>query len=217
MLILPSIAMLAGYLAIAGERESGTVRFLLGYPTSRATVVFGKAASRFAIVATRIVAGLAVGTGIASIRYPHVSVGGLVAFAVLTLVFAAAFVGIAIGLSAAVASRARTMAGVIGCYVLFTRFWSYFSPVTVPDVIALLLGQVGAELPAWLHEVLLMATLPVAYLHGVEAVVGVETDFRAPDVTGIGGRPAALLGILLAWATVPVTHGYHRFRRADIG
>jgi len=60
-LLVPVIGLLAGYKAIAGERESGSLKFLLGLPHSRRDVVLGKVIGRAAVVTVAILIGFAVG------------------------------------------------------------------------------------------------------------------------------------------------------------
>ena len=45
-MLVPILALVAAYLAIAGERESGSLRLLLGLEPSRGTVVVGKFVER---------------------------------------------------------------------------------------------------------------------------------------------------------------------------
>ena len=62
--LLPIVALVATYMAIAGERESGGVKFLLGLPNSRRDVFLGKLASRLGVVT----AGVAIITSSAGHR-----------------------------------------------------------------------------------------------------------------------------------------------------
>jgi len=59
--IVPIIALLIGYGAISRERESGSLKFLLGLPHTRRDVIFGKVLGRTAVVAVSITIGFTVG------------------------------------------------------------------------------------------------------------------------------------------------------------
>jgi ABC-2 type transport system permease protein len=59
--IVPVLALVASYLAIAGERESGTLKLLLGMPPTRREVVLGKLLGRLAVTTTAIVVAFTVG------------------------------------------------------------------------------------------------------------------------------------------------------------
>jgi len=54
---VPAIALVAAYLAIAGERESGSIKHLLSTPVSRRDVVVGKYLSRTMIVGASLLLG----------------------------------------------------------------------------------------------------------------------------------------------------------------
>lgn len=59
--LVPIIALLIGYGAVAGERERGSLKFLLGLPHTRWDVVFGKIVGRSAVVTVSILVGFAAG------------------------------------------------------------------------------------------------------------------------------------------------------------
>jgi len=54
------MALIAAYLAIAGERESGSLKLLLGLPPSRGEVLVGKFLGRSGVVAIGLVLGFLV-------------------------------------------------------------------------------------------------------------------------------------------------------------
>ena len=49
-LFVPGIELVAGYMAVVGERRSGSLRVLLSYPFSRFDVVAGKLVGRSLVV-----------------------------------------------------------------------------------------------------------------------------------------------------------------------
>ncbi|MDZ7850465.1 MAG: ABC transporter permease subunit [Halodesulfurarchaeum sp.] len=59
-MLVPIMALIAGYLAIAGERESGSLKILLGLPPSRGEVLAGKFLGRAAVVGIGVAAGFAI-------------------------------------------------------------------------------------------------------------------------------------------------------------
>jgi len=70
-----------GYMAVVGERRSGSIKILLGLPPNRADVVFGKLLGRMGVV------------------------------------------GLAVGVSASVSTRGKSMAIVVGLYMVFVALW----------------------------------------------------------------------------------------------
>lgn len=73
--VLPVVAIVAGYLAIAGERESGTITLRLGLPDSRLAVVAGKLVSRGATVALGFGVAFGIAFGLAFVLFGTVDVG----------------------------------------------------------------------------------------------------------------------------------------------
>ena len=218
---VPAIALVTAYLAIAGERESGTVRVLLSTPISRRDVVLGKYVSRAAVVAASLVLAFAVAAALVSIWFASLRPGVFLGIAALTAVYALAYVAVAIAVSAATASRARAMAGAIGFYFA-TNLVTLFDETSglaaleyvLNDLLALGIGESAIQF-------LGMVSNPTrAYL---VATVGVFPDELtataafpvANDLAWYAGPESAAV-VLLAWLCVPIWFGVRRFERADI-
>ena len=218
-LIIPLAALVVAYLAIAGERESGSIKILLGLPHSRGDVVLGKLLGRTAVVAAAILVAFA-GAAVAML----VLVGDLpvVDFVLLTLVtvlFGLTFVGIAVGASAFAATRSRAMALAIGAFFLFQLVWDlvttgvyYLVENSMPNPLD--------SLPAWYY--LVQGLNPInAYPRAADLVFsGAGAFVPAGSLTG-SSAPFYVqnwfgLVVLAFWLVVPVALGYWRFQRADI-
>lgn len=85
---VPAIALVAAYLAIAGERESGSIKYLLSTPVSRRDVVVGKYVSRARIVAASLAFGFAVAAGLAAAWFDFRHPVAFVRIAALTTLYA---------------------------------------------------------------------------------------------------------------------------------
>jgi len=122
-LILPFIAMLGSYGAIIQERESGSVRFLLGLPNSRFEAYLGKYLSRSVLLTVATAVGFVVvaAVGFGVLREPDVV--NFLLFVLLTLGFGVLFVGFGLALSAALDSETQVTTGIISTYVLFRGVW----------------------------------------------------------------------------------------------
>ncbi|MFB6132253.1 MAG: ABC transporter permease, partial [Halanaeroarchaeum sp.] len=68
-ILVPIMALVAAYLSIAGERESGSIKILLGLPPTRGEVLVGKFVGRSLVVIVGIVAGFAVASVVAVAMY----------------------------------------------------------------------------------------------------------------------------------------------------
>ncbi|WP_227355496.1 ABC transporter permease [Haladaptatus salinisoli] len=235
-LVVPLAAIVVGYLAIAGERESGSIKILLGLPHTRRDVVLGKLVGRTGVVAVATVVAFAVGAVVLLVQYGSLPLVEFALLGLLTFFFAMVFVGIAIGFSAFTKTRSRAMAGAIGIFFLFQFLWS-FVPVAIYYLLEGSIPNPFAEpLPAW-YFLLQLLNPSNAYgaasglfidSAGTQSVVvgpsGETTTGAAPSLADLvqgGTVPFYLdewfsLVILAAWLVVPVAIGYWRFRDADL-
>lgn len=217
-ILVPILALVAAYLAVAGERESGSLKVLLGLPPSRGEVLLGKFLGRSAVVAVGLVLGFVVAGVATALAYGDLPVARFAGITALTVVLGLAFVGLAVGISAATATRARAMTVSIAVYLVFVLLWD-----VVPQGLYFLVNgsPPGAVVPAWFLA-LETASPPGAYSALVATVLGAGT----PDLPGLAARlggplpfylqpwfQAVVLGL---WTVVPLGLGYRRFERADL-
>ncbi|MFC4439261.1 MULTISPECIES: ABC transporter permease subunit [Natrialbaceae] len=223
-LVIPLVALVAAYLSIAGERESGSVKYQLSLPVSRTDVVLGKLLARSAVVTTALLVAFAVGIVAAWVLVPDMSLeyGEYAAFTGLTLLYALAYVCIAVGISAATASRSRAMAGAIGFFFVFNLVWN-FLPVGPVRMIEFVFDRLGVDYTETLLEFVFSLSPTGAYLNGMGLVF--PEDFGPLHAAGAGtgvGDPFYvqdwfMLVILLGWVVLPLAIGRWRLERADLG
>lgn len=214
-LLVPIMALIAAYLAVAGERESGSLKVLLGLPPSRGEVLVGKFLGRSGVVAVGLVLGFAVSGVVTLAVYGAVPLAAFVGTTVLTAFLGIAFVGIAIGISALTATRARAMTLAITTYLGLTLLWDL-----VPNGVHLLVtGEMPSQVvPAWflllqgLSPTGAYNTLAQALLLGSQTAIEARIGGPAPAYL----HPAVFLAIMLAWVVIPLVVGYLGFRRADL-
>ncbi|GAB7013108.1 ABC transporter permease [Halolamina salina] len=209
--VLPVVGIVAGYLAIAGEREDGTITYRLGLPDSRLAVVAGKLLSRGVTVVLGLGAGFAVALGLAIATFGSVDPGVFARFVAISTVFALANAAVAVGLSAVAASRARAMSLAAGFYVVGDVLWLVGSGYVV-DAVEAVGGVVGLTVSAR-DAALVTALSPVgAYLEAMELAFAPGGAARAADAVPWFG-----LEMLLLWGVAVPTIGYWRFRTAELG
>lgn len=218
---VPAIALVAAYLSIAGERESGSIKHLLSTPVSRRDVVLGKYISRAGIVAVSLVLGFAVAAILAVVWFDSLHAAVFVQIAALTTIYALAYVAVAIGISAVTASRSRAMAGALGFY-LMTNLVTLNDDISglagIDYVLNSVLGLGVGEDPI---QFVGMVTNPTrAYL---VATIGVfpdgllETmDLPAPDGLSWYVQPEVAAVILALWLILPIFVGIRQFERVNI-
>ncbi|MFB6070250.1 MAG: ABC transporter permease subunit [Halanaeroarchaeum sp.] len=216
--LVPIVALVAAYLSIAGERESGSIKVLLGLPPTRSAVLAGKFLGRSAVVIVGILAGYAVAALVAVAAFGSVPAVAFAGATLLAAVLGVIFVGIAIGISGATATRSRAMTVSIATYLLLTLFWD-----AVPELAAMALGTSGGSagtVPAW--YLLLRVLSPTGAFNAlVVELLGVSTGTPGIAATVAGPvpfylQPVALAAVLVAWTAVPLAYGHRAFRRADL-
>jgi ABC-2 type transport system permease protein len=224
--IVPIVSLVVGYQAIAGERDSGGMAFLLSLPNSRADVFFGKLLSRTLLVTAGVLLLYLVATGAvvgdllltgSPVAVPVGLVGGVVAGSVL---YAVTFAVLAVAVSSLFASRRRAVGGAIGAY--FVTVVSYLLPgVGVAGIVrAVHTDVLGFASNPNLYALVDFTSPFVAYRKLLNLVLPANTQF-AP--LGPGHDSVWFLSdefafvVFAAWLVVPAVAGYVRFRRADLG
>ncbi|SFC27227.1 ABC-2 type transport system permease protein [Halobiforma haloterrestris] len=218
---IPAIALVSAYLAIAGERESGSIVSLLSTPVSRRDVVLGKYVSRAVVVAASLAVAFTIAAGLAAVWFPAFDPAVFAGTAALTTLYALAYVSVAIAVSASTATRARAMAGAIGFYFatnLVTLFDDVSGLAALEYVANELLGLgLGADAIQFLG---ILSNPTRAYLASTMLVLPAELT----EAIGLPAReslswyvqPEIAVAILFGWLVVPVAIGWYRFERADI-
>jgi ABC-2 type transport system permease protein len=218
-ILVPIVGVFAGYRAIAGERETGSIKLLLGLPHTRQDVVIGKIVGRSSVVTVSTFVGFLVAAVVAAVLYSSFPAVDFVAFGALTVLFALAFVGIGVGISAATGSTTKAIAGGFGVFLLFQFLWG-----EIPKLINYIAnGSYGfsGRQPNWSY---LFEQLDPqnAYQLAVNEWV-VQSPLREALYQQVfGGNPPLFfspwfaLAVLLAWVLVPAGLGYLAFKRADL-
>jgi len=229
-LIVPIAAILAGGSSVSGERESGSLRLLLGMPVSRGEVVLGKFAGVFCALCVGIGVVFVSATILSFITYGSVPLWKLGGLSVAAILLAGAFVGFSTGVSAAVATRKRSIAVTIGGLFVLTFLWE----PTVAGIYYAVQGTLPSEtIPAWLVFIerlnpvnafaVVAGTLGAGVVYplrvtfglleyGVEAILTQQCNGTA---SGLVSDPLVLI-ILVGWIVVPIGIGLLRFRAVDL-
>ncbi len=200
MLIVPLMALTAGAACIAGERERGTLLYILAQPVSRTQVLLGK---HFGLSAA-LVCSLCIGFGISAIALAWQAGGvGLSAYIMLVCFTALlAVVMLSVGILISVLSRRSSVATGLGLFV-------WLSLVFLSDL-GLMAGTI-------LFKLRVQEVFGLAILNPLQAFkMGVIVNMNASlDVLGPVGAYASLtfgdslswlLALtMLAWAIIPLT------------
>ncbi|ADB62055.1 ABC-2 type transporter [Haloterrigena turkmenica DSM 5511] len=214
-MILTLVALVTAYLAIAGERESGSIKYMLSIPNSRRDVVLGKFLTRSAVVVGSILVGFGIGAVLGVLWYPSIDVEMFLGALALTILFTLTYVSVAVGISAATASRSRAMGGTIGFFFVTTvlalfRMVSFALDWILNDIFSL---ELSRNALTFIEAV--MSPL-MAFFGAMDLVFPSQASRTAPDSPWyLEGE--VMIVILLAWLVVPLVLGIWRFERADLG
>ncbi|MCU4974677.1 ABC transporter permease [Halobacteria archaeon AArc-m2/3/4] len=219
-LFIPLIALVAAYLAIAGERESGSIKYLLSLPNTRRDVVLGKYLSRAAVVSVSVVLAFVVGAALTVLWYPDLHIDVFASVVALTVLFTIGYVAIAIGISAATKSRSRAMGGAIGFYFVGNLLMIFPGLSIIEGLDYLFNSLLGLGVSDNVLEFIRMLSPTMAFVQSMALTIpddlaGVQAEFSGDVPFYL--EPEAALVVLIAWLVVPVALGLWRFSRADLG
>lgn len=234
-LFVPGIGIVAGYMAIVGERRTGSLRVLLSYPFSRFDVVAGKVAGRFVVTATALGAGYVVATVLVVALYGAPDPVTMLGFVGAGVLLGLTFTGLAVGGSAATATRGRAMGLTVGAFATMVLFWK---PLLVGLYYVLHGNRPGVQPQTWYllakrlnplesfrvlttevlgEHVAAVPRLPLEDIPAEASRTGIPIEQRiAGEVPLYLSEWVAVL-VLVAWAVVPLAIGYWRFERTDLG
>jgi ABC-2 type transport system permease protein len=199
-------AILVGALAVAAERERGSLRVLSGVPLARRDLVVGKLLGRGLVLAAVVLAAKALAVGILVVRLDGVSPAALGLATALTLLFAWAYFGIAVGASLVTSTRLRALALALGVYLFFASYWQR---IVVRPVFGFLNGRPPAQ--GELEFIIASDPGTIQYLQ----VLNPNNAYSGANYFE-GAIDWFSLGVLVAWGVLPVAVGYLRFRSRDL-
>ena len=212
--LLPLVGLLLGYRAVVAARASGTAALALSLPNSRLDLALGKFLARAAVVAGSLALAAVVAGGYLAVEYATFAPARYLLFVLAMLGYTICFLALAMGLSMAVDSQRRVVAGAFGAYVALSMLWS-----TLVDVLALVLFRFRAvalaEPPSWVTFAK-FAEPGTAFSY----LVATELDGGVAPAAVAGVEPFVTAGnavvVLLAWIVLPLVLGYLRFRDSEL-
>ncbi len=230
---VPLIALIVGYMALVGERRSGSLRVLMSYPFSRLELVTGKVLGRALVVSIAIASGFVAVSALAVAVIGVPPLQDALAITLLTLALGLTFTATAVGISAGTRSRGAAMALAVGVFFLLFVLWD---AVAVGAYFAVTGSRPGLQVEPWYLFVrqlnpieafrVALSSIAGEYVWplvnlGLEDIPAETATDRRVAARVDGDLPFYLepwmAGIVFAmWAVVPTVLGYARFRRTDI-
>ncbi|MDG5819644.1 ABC transporter permease [Natronococcus sp. A-GB7] len=236
-LIIPLIALVLGWKAIAGERESGSIKILLSLPHSRKDVLLGKLLGRSAVLSLSLTLGFVLAAVVVAVLLGGFDVGDYIGLLAVSIVYGIAYTSIAVSLSSLTRSTTVAGAAMFGVFILFYVVWNALTSVAslladrgIPffDTISYTTEVQGQEvelerLPDWVYFVV---NLDPGEAYGRTLTLVTDTDMielqaQLNEEMFGGELPFFLqdwfaLLILVFWIVVPIAVALYRFDRVDL-
>jgi len=238
-LLLPIVALVVSYLAIAGEREGGGIKFLLSLPNRRRDVYAGKLLSRLTVAAAGLGFVYLAATSVSLAKhgaFPPVVVFGTL---LVTLAYGSLFVTVGLALSASVATQGQAIARSLVAYFVLVLLY-IFPVLRISSAVEAFHTRVlGMDANPDLYNAIEYTSPYRAYQKATNLVVPTEFEQRpfmdsAADAgagAGPGGAPEAVMLppdlpvyltdevavlIIAVWIVVPLYAGYRLFEGAEL-
>jgi len=210
LLFVPLMGLTVGAGSLAGDRERGTLLYLMAQPVSRAEVFWGKVLG----AALALLAALALGFGLAGAALAAGGAGDAGAYlglAVFTLLLALA----SLGLGFVISSLTRKGATAAGASMLAWLALVFFSDLGVAGF-----TLAARPAPSALFALLLANPLQVFKLGAIYSLRATLDTLGATGQYALhrfgGALPAVLLGVLAAWSVAAFCLAFGLFcRRMD--
>lgn len=210
-----------GYQSVVGERDSNTIRYVLGLPGTRRDLLGGKVIARVGIVVAAIVAVLFLTEAIVLLRLGSPHLNSFLVGAGWVLLVGVVWTTFVVGVSAAVSSRYRALAVILGVYLLFSINNGLWGAVVRPLIGLAFTGRFTT--PQWAHSPKI-GPVWFRYVDGVNPIVALRRVLQAlQTATGSISSNMTLplvlysLLVILVFAGGTLYVGYRRFEQTDLG
>lgn len=208
LLIVPLMALTVGALSIAGERERGSLSYLLSQPVTRTEVFLGKYLGLAASLLTALVLGFGLSGCLLALQGEGSS--GLAYFGLVGLAFLLALAMLSLGFLVSTFSPKGAVASGFALFLwLAFVFFGDLGMMGTTVVMKLKIGQVFAL--ALANPLQLFKMSAILNLRSTLEVLG-PAGIYGTQTFGSGLMPL-LLGVLAAWVVGPLALALVAFKR----
>lgn len=199
MLVVPLMALTAGAGSIAGERERGTLLYLVAQPVSRAEIVLGKFLGLTAALWCALLFGFGLSAAALAMRTGVVGVGAFATLVGVTCALACAM--LAVGMLVSVLSRRAGVATGVSLFV-----W----------LVLVFVSDLGLMASALIFRLRVQEVFAIAVVNPLQAfkmsvVVAMNGSLDVLGPVGVYSTqtyghalPWMLAGVLAAWTAIPL-------------
>jgi Cu-processing system permease protein len=211
LLIVPLMGLTLGAMSLAGEREKGTLIYLMAQPISSVELLLGK----FVGLALALTAALVIGFGLTGILMAFVGGGGdfqvYLTLLVLSVLLAVASLSMGFLISAAVKKAATA----VGLALFLWLILVYFGDLGLMGTAVVL--QIKVE------QLLTLALINPLQVFKLAAVLDLRENLEVLGPAGIyafrtygGALWPLLVGLLFAWVVVPFLLATQVFKKRGV-
>jgi Cu-processing system permease protein len=200
LLLAPLVALSLGAGAIAGERDRGSLTYLLSQPLDRWELLVGKFAGLTMSIGLATAAGFGLAGIVIAFYASSMAVGTYLLFLLLVLALVAVMTGL--GLVASVVSATRVQALGIAVLIWFVAVF-VFDLLLIGMVSSTSLGGGGLMLALLLNPVEIVRVLAIIQLEPDLQILGPFGSYLLEKV-GTAGATAILTAALAAWIAAPL-------------
>jgi Cu-processing system permease protein len=207
LLFVPLIALITGATSVSGERENGTLQYLLSHPVTKSEVFVGK----FFGILVPIFFSISLGFGLAGIGIALRGGGGDASELILTALLSGLLAASLLSVGFVVSVFSRRASKAIGVAVFL---WLLF----------IILGDLGimgtaAAMDLGIRQVFALALLNPAEVFKIASVLALSPRFEILGPVGVYavrtfGREGViymLLSVLSLWTVVPFVYAFLTF------
>jgi Cu-processing system permease protein len=208
MLVVPLMALTAGAGTIAGERERGTLLYLLAQPISRTELLLGKFTGLSIALTCSLCIGFGLSAGLLAWRAGGVGAGSFLMLVLFTSVLALSM--LSLGVLISVQSRRAGVATGISLFV-------WLGLVFLSDL-GLMAGSVLFKLRV--QEIFALAIVNPLQAFKMNVIVNLNASLDVLGPVGIyatqeygASLPWLLTGVIVLWCVLPLTLAALIFRK----
>ena len=201
LMLAPIIALSMSAGAIAGERDRGTLTYLLAQPIERRELLLGKFVGLVVSIGLTTVAGFGVAGLAIALSGSAMQVGTYLLFVALVIALVAVMTGL--GLLASVVSSGRAQALGLALLVWFALVF-FFDLVLIGLVSSTSLGGGGLFVALLANPVEIVRVIAIIHLEPDLEILGPFGAFVLEEL-GTGGATAVLVTALLVWIAAPLS------------
>lgn len=229
--LIPVIALILGWKAIAGERETGTMKVMLALPHSRTDVVVGKLLGRSLVLSLSLVIGFALAAVVVAAFMGAFGIVDYVGLLVMSIIYGIAYLSIAVAISALTKSTTIAGVGIFSVFLLFYVIWNAILSVVQALVFFEYLSGVEVDVNGMTTErppnwAFFIDSLDPGAAYGnaltlVTSAADLGFEGEAGEALFDGAVPFYLQDwfafvILLLWIAVPLVFAVWRFNQVDL-